>query len=144
MNVNAVFPVVMTERLAESRDFYAELLGLRLAFESDWYVQLLSPATPAAQLGLVESGHDSVPTVFRQAAAGVLVTVEVEDVDAVHERAQAAGLPMELSLRDEEWGQRHFITRDPNGLAVDVVQVIPVSSDEFAAQYAPDQLPGPA
>jgi catechol 2,3-dioxygenase-like lactoylglutathione lyase family enzyme len=144
MNVNAVFPVVMTERLAESRDFYAELLGMRLAFESDWYVQLLSPATPAAQLGLVESGHESVPPVFRRAAAGVLVTVEVDDADAVHERAQAAGLPIELSLRDEEWGQRHFITRDPNGLAVDVVELIPVSSDEFAAQYAPDQLPGRA
>jgi catechol 2,3-dioxygenase-like lactoylglutathione lyase family enzyme len=71
----------------------------------------------------------------------VLVTIEVDDVDAVHERAQASRLPIELSLRDEDWGQRHFITRDPNGLAVDVVQVIPVTSDEAAGQYAPDLLP---
>jgi catechol 2,3-dioxygenase-like lactoylglutathione lyase family enzyme len=141
MSVKAVFPVLMTDRLAESRDFYADLLGLRLAFEADWYVQLLSPATPAAQLGLVASDHESVPPVFRRAAAGVLVTIEVENVDAVHERAQARGLPIELSLRSEDWGQRHFITRDPNELAVDVVQVIPVTSEEAAAQYASDLLP---
>ena len=71
----------------------------------------------------------------------MLVTIEVDDVDAVHERARAARLPIELSLRDENWGQRHFITRDPNGLAVDVVQVIPVTSAEMAGQYAPDLLP---
>jgi catechol 2,3-dioxygenase-like lactoylglutathione lyase family enzyme len=141
MSVNAVFPVVMTERLEESRDFYAGLLGMRLAFEADWYVQLLSPATPAAQLGLVARGHESVPPAFDRPAAGVLVSVEVEDVDAVHSRARARGLPIELPLRDEDWGQRHFITRDPNGLAVDVIQVIPVTSGEAAAQYAADLLP---
>lgn len=141
MKVNAVFPVLMTDRVAESRDFYAGLLGMRIAFEAQWYVQLLSPTTPAAQLGIVERGHESVPPGFTTTPAGVLVTIEVDDVDAVHERAQADRLPIELSLRDEDWGQRHFITRDPNGLAVDVVQVIPVTSDEAAGQYAPDLLP---
>ena len=141
MKVNAVFPVLMTDRVAESRDFYAGLLGMRIAFEADWYVQLLSPTTPAAQLGIVDSGHESVPPGFAGTPAGVLVTIEVDDVDAVHERAQADRLPIALSLRDEDWGQRHFITRDPNGLAVDVVQVIPVTSDEAAGQYASDVLP---
>jgi hypothetical protein len=110
---------------------------MRLAFEADWYVQLISTTTPAAQLGLVVTDHDSVPAVFRRPAAGVLVTIEVEDVDAVHERAQARDLRIELSLRSEDWGQRHFITRDPNELAVDVVQVIPVTSAEADGQYAP-------
>ena len=141
MSVRSLFPVVMTDRLAESADFYSALLGMRLAFESDWYIQLLSPATQYAQLGLVVGGHESVPPAFRRPAAGVLITIEVEDVDTVHERAQAHSLPIELPLRDEDWGQRHFITHDPNELAVDVVQLIPVSSDEAAAQYAADSLP---
>jgi catechol 2,3-dioxygenase-like lactoylglutathione lyase family enzyme len=142
MKVTAVFPVLMTARLAESRDFYADLLGMRIAFEADWYVQLLSSTTPAAQLGLVASDHESVPPVFRRRAAGVLVTIEVDDVDAVYGRAQARGLPIQLSLRDEDWGQRHFITHDPNEVAVDVVQVIPVTSEEAASHYASDLLPG--
>jgi hypothetical protein len=60
MSVKSLFPVVMTDRLAESRDFYAALLDTQLAFESDWYVQLLSPTTQDAQLGLVLGSHESV------------------------------------------------------------------------------------
>jgi catechol 2,3-dioxygenase-like lactoylglutathione lyase family enzyme len=141
MSVTAVFPALMTDRLAESRDFYLDLLGMKVAFEDDWYVQLVSPTTSAAQLGLVIHGHESVPPVFDRPAAGVLVTVEVDDVDSIYGRAQTRALPIELSLRSEDWGQRHFITRDPNGVAVDVVQVIPVTSPEAAARYDPDLLP---
>lgn len=136
MNVRAIYPVLMTDRVEESRRFYAELLDLDLAFDSDWYVQLISAGTDKAQMGMVESGHESIPAAFRDPAeAGFLVTVEVEDVDSVFERAVLQETPIELSLRDEEWGQRHFITRDPNGIAVDVVKVIPVTSSQAASHY---------
>lgn len=38
---------------------------------------------------------------------------------------------MHLELRSEAFGQRHFITSDPNGVLVDVIKVIPVTG-EFA------------
>jgi catechol 2,3-dioxygenase-like lactoylglutathione lyase family enzyme len=130
MTVTALYPVLMTDRPTVLARFYAELLELETVFEADWFVQL------SGQMGFVAAGHDSVPERFRGARpSGLLVTVEVDDVDAVHERAVAMGLPMELSLRSEEWGQRHFITADPDGTAVDVVQVIPVTSSAFAEQY---------
>ena len=44
------------------------------------------------------------------------------------------------TLRDEPFGQRHFITRDPNGVLIDVIKPIPPSA-EFAAQYAGEALP---
>lgn len=47
---------------------------------------------------------------------------------------QAAGLPILLALRDEPFGQRHFITRDPGGVLIDVVKPIEPSA-EFLAQY---------
>jgi hypothetical protein len=56
-------------------------------------------------------------------------------VDAVYERLKAAGLPIHLELKSEEWGQRHFITADPNGLLLDVIQPIPPSA-EYAQQYS--------
>ena len=55
----------------------------------------------------------------------VRVTVETEDVDALHQRACALGVEIVYALRDEPWGQRHFMAKDPNGLLVDVVQLIP-------------------
>jgi hypothetical protein len=81
-----------------------------------------------------------VPPAFRRPSAGALVTIGVRTSTPITS-AQASGLPIELSLRDEDWGQRHFITPDPNELAVDGVQVIPVTSDEAAAQYAPTRYP---
>ena len=130
MTVTALYPVLMTDRPTVLARFYAELLQLDTVFEADWFVQL------TGQMGFVARDHDSVPGRFRGATpTGLLVTVEVDDVDAVHERAVALGLPMELSLRSEDWGQRHFITRDPDGVAVDVVQVIPVTSEAIAAYY---------
>ena len=131
MPVQALYPVLMTDRPALLARFYADLLGLEPVFEADWFVQL------TGQMGFVTRDHDSIPQRFRGASpAGLLVTVEVEDVDAVHATARAMALPMELELRSEEWGQRHFITRDPDGTAVDVVQVIPVTSQEYAAAYS--------
>jgi hypothetical protein len=32
------------------------------------------------------------------------------------------------------FGQRHFITRDPNGVLIDVIKIIPPSEEE-SAQY---------
>jgi catechol 2,3-dioxygenase-like lactoylglutathione lyase family enzyme len=47
---------------------------------------------------------------------------------------KAAGLPMDLELRSEQWGQRHFITHDPNGILIDVIQNI-APEGEFVEQY---------
>ena len=130
MTVTALYPVLMTDRPTVLARFYAELLQLDTVFEADWFVQL------TGQMGFVARDHDSVPERFRGARPqGLLVTVEVDDVDAAHARAVALGLPMELTLRSEDWGQRHFITADPDGTAVDVVQVIPVTTSAFAEQY---------
>src|SRR4051794_30898012 len=106
---DAIFPVIASDRLDESRDFYVGLLGLEVAFESGWYTLMRSRDAPGVQLGLVAREHPSVPAGFRSAPGGVIVTIEVPAVDAVHERALARGLPIVLELRDEEFGQRHFM-----------------------------------
>ena len=40
-----------------------------------------------------------------------------------------------IGLRDEPWGQRHFLFRDPAGTLLDIVQLIPPSS-EYTAAYS--------
>jgi catechol 2,3-dioxygenase-like lactoylglutathione lyase family enzyme len=135
--MNALFPDIQTARLTESRDFYARLLGMEVAFDSDWYVLLRDPRRPRLQLAFVAAGHATVPAAFHGPARGLLVTVEVDDVDAVHERAVAAGVELAQELRDEEFGQRHFMAVDPNGLLVDVYQPIPFSAAFAAAHGIP-------
>jgi uncharacterized glyoxalase superfamily protein PhnB len=55
----------------------------------------------------------------------VFLTVEVPDVDAEYRRIRNLGVPVEVELRDEPWGERHFAVVDPNGIGVDIVTYTP-------------------
>lgn len=130
-----LFPVICADDVAACSEFYQRLLELKPVFEADWYAQLQSPDDPAVEIAFVQRSHASVPEGHRNPPAGVIVTLESEDVDDVHARAVELELPIVLALRDEDWGQRHFITRDPTGLLLDVVKVIPAAA-EYAEAYA--------
>ncbi|HZU21141.1 MAG TPA: VOC family protein [Gaiellaceae bacterium] len=43
------------------------------------------------------------------------IYVEVDDADAVYERARAAGAEILAEPRDEDYGHRRFTARDPEG-----------------------------
>jgi catechol 2,3-dioxygenase-like lactoylglutathione lyase family enzyme len=43
------------------------------------------------------------------------VIIHVDDVDALHARARAAGLAPEAAPRDADWGERYFHLTDPDG-----------------------------
>jgi uncharacterized glyoxalase superfamily protein PhnB len=49
------------------------------------------------------------------------ISVGVADVDAVHAKAVDQGLEIVYSLRDEDWGVRRFMLREPSGTVVNVV-----------------------
>lgn len=140
MNLESLYAVIGSERIAESRDFYTGHFGMSVTFDSDWYVSLIANADGAPgpfQLALLDYRHPSVPDAFRRPTSGLLLNFETEDVDREYKRLRAAGLPIHLELRSEEWGQRHFITADPNGVLIDVIQVI-TPSEQFAGAYSPD------
>lgn len=132
--MNSLFPDICTHDVQACVDFYTALFAFRPVFQADWYAQLVSPDNPSVQIAFVERGHDSVPAEHRLAPQGVLVTLEVDDVDAVHARALDLGHAITYALRSEVWGQRHFMLQDPNGLLVDVVQLIP-PAPEFLAEH---------
>lgn len=132
--MNSLFPVLCTKSVSDSHRFYKNLFGMHAAFEIDWYVQLQSPNNESIQIAFVKIDHPSVPKSFQAAPAGTIVTLEVEDADQYHRKANELGLPIELTLRDEPWGQRHFMVVDPSGVLVDVVKLIEPSK-EFSDQY---------
>jgi catechol 2,3-dioxygenase-like lactoylglutathione lyase family enzyme len=141
MKTTSYYPVLMTDRVAETVDFYRIHFGFRPLFETDWYVHLQSAEEPSVNLAILDRSHPTIPELGRdRSACGLLLNFEVEDPDSVHARLAAAGLPIHLPLRDEDFGQRHFITSDPNGVLIDVIKPIPPSA-EFLAKYAPEGLP---
>jgi uncharacterized glyoxalase superfamily protein PhnB len=139
MRCTSYYPVLMTDRVAETVAFYMTHFRFMPAFTSDWYVHLTSTEDPSVNVAILDSRHPTVPEGYRSAIAGTILNFEVEDVDAIHAIAQADGWTIVQPLRDEAFGQRHFITRDPAGTLIDIITPIAPSSD-FAAAYTPDAL----
>ena len=104
-------PNIRSDRPAETRDFFVDLLGFEVAMDIGWVVTVASPANPAIQVNVISNEDPSAPG----------ISVEVPDVDAVHARAVEQGLEIAYSLRDEDWGVRRFMLREPSGTLVNVV-----------------------
>jgi len=113
MNTKRIVPDITSERMDESRRFYADFLGLTLAMDMGWILTFVSPSNPTAQLTLMQASTSSVPNPN--------VSIEVEDVDAVHAKAAELGLPIVYPLTSEPWGVRRFFVKDPNGVVVNVM-----------------------
>lgn len=136
MKWNSFYTVILTDNVAESAAFYTEYFGFEIVFESDWYVSLkCSQGDIPYELAILDSQHSTIPAPFRNRTQGLILNFEVEDVDAEYARLiTQAKLPLHLELRDEEFGQRHFITSDPNGVLIDLITIIP-PSEAFLKQY---------
>ena len=82
--------------------FYAALFGLRKVMDHGWIVTIAS-----------EGGSGTpVPD----------VSIEVEDVDALHARATDMGAEIAYPLTDEPWGVRRFYLRDPFDKLLNILQ----------------------
>lgn len=140
MKCTQFYPVLMTDDVAATARFYRDYFRFKAVFDSDWYVHLQSIEDESVNLAVLRGDHETIPESGRGRVGGLLINFEVADVDAEYDRATRSGLPILLQLRDEAFGQRHFITRDPNGVLIDVIKPIPPSA-EFRAQYAEDATP---
>jgi catechol 2,3-dioxygenase-like lactoylglutathione lyase family enzyme len=137
MQPTSIYPVLCTDKVAETAQFYVQHFGFTITFDADWYVSLRHSDLPHYELAILDFSHDSLPFAGRKAVSGLVLNFEVADVDAAYKQlVTEAGLPVLRELRSEDWGQRHFITADPNGVLIDVITNIP-PSDEFLAQYNP-------
>ncbi len=134
MQTKSIYPVICTKKLDESKKFYSEHFGFKTTFEADWYVSMQSVASPAYELAFLDFEHPSLPESFREPSRGLLINIEINDVDHAYEQLRSAGLPIVLELRSESWGQRHFITQDPNGLLIDIIKPIE-PTDDYIKDY---------
>jgi catechol 2,3-dioxygenase-like lactoylglutathione lyase family enzyme len=111
VTIERAVPNLRSDRPAETRDFFVQLLGFETVMDIDWVVTVASPENPSVQVNIISNDDPAAPG----------ISVGVEDVDAVHARAQEQGLEIAYPLRDENWGVRRFMLREPGGTMVNVV-----------------------
>jgi catechol 2,3-dioxygenase-like lactoylglutathione lyase family enzyme len=93
--------------------FYATAFGMEVVMDLGWIVTVADPGNRTTQLSLI--GTD------RTAPVNPDVSIEVDDVDAVHEEVRRAGMRIVHPLTDEEWGVRRFFYADHGGRVVNVL-----------------------
>ena len=111
MTIDRAVPNIRSDRPGETRDFLVDLLGFEVAMDLGWVTTVMSPDNPSVQITIIGSDDPAAPG----------ITVGVDDVDAVHATALERGLEIAYPLRDEDWGVRRFMLRDPSGTMVNVV-----------------------
>ena len=113
MAVKRIKPNIRSDDFAASRAFYTGVVGLDEGPGLDW-ILFFGTDRPEVQL--------SVMSLDVKAGVHPDVSIEVDDVDAVHGRAVDAGAEIVYPLTDEDWGLRRFFVRDPNGAVINVTQ----------------------
>jgi catechol 2,3-dioxygenase-like lactoylglutathione lyase family enzyme len=111
MTIERAVPNISSDRPAETRDFFAELLGFEVVMDLGWVVTVASATNASVQVNIIGNEDPAAPG----------ISVEVDDVDAVHSRAVERGMEIAYALRDEEWGVRRFMLREPSGAMVNVL-----------------------
>ena len=136
MTLLGFYPVICSTDVATARDFYVRHFSFEVTFEADWYVSLRRADAHQYELALLDPSHPTVPEGYRKPLrGGLLLNVEVDDVDAEHERLVGVeGLTEVLPLHSEEFGQRHFIVAAPDEVLIDVITNIP-ADESYAANY---------
>lgn len=116
MNIRRVVPDIKSDRIDESRHFYAEILGFRIAMDMGWVITFASPSNPTAQITVMRDDHS--------ANVQPQMSIEVDNVDEAHAKAVEQGVKIVYPLTDEPWGVRRFFVADPNGLIINILSHI--------------------
>ena len=111
---------ICSDDLKKSKDFYVDLLDFKVKFDSDWYVQLCSPENSEIEYGIIQRDHELVPKEYQNTPNGMYVTFVVENVDVIYEKALKMGIDIIQEPSNEFYGQRRFLTKDPNGCLIDI------------------------
>ncbi|WP_017525879.1 VOC family protein [Pusillimonas noertemannii] len=119
MAVRRIVSNIGTSSIAEVRRFYETLFDLHPVMDHGWLVTLASGGQALTQIGIAAEGGSGTPVPD--------LSIEVDDVDDVYQRAKRLGLEIVYELTDEPWGVRRFYLTDPTGKLLNVLSHRPAA-----------------
>jgi len=131
IEIDTMFPVMVTAELEAVKVFYESVFGFNVVFyDADFYLHLMLPNS-GVQLGFLKPEHASQPDFLRPLMPpdGYVISLEVRDAVYAYAEAQKMNVTMAMELKEEVWGQLHFMLQDPAGFRIDVVQHLEVSGN---------------
>jgi uncharacterized glyoxalase superfamily protein PhnB len=131
IEIEAMFPVMVISNLDSVKQFYETVFGFNAVFyDPGFYLHLVSPDS-GVQLGFLVENHATQPEFLHPIMSpdGYVISLEVTDASQAYSEAMKMNLNIVMELKEEVWGQIHFMLLDPAGFRIDVVQHIEASSN---------------
>ena len=113
MVVRRIVTNIATDRVSDGHKFYSELLGLKVVMDHGWIVTFASDQIAPVQVSIASEGGSGAPVPD--------ISIEVDDVNEIHQQAKALGFEITYPLTDEPWDVRRFFVRDPFGKLVNII-----------------------
>ncbi len=121
MRVTATALSLNVDDVGASSDFLSRHFGFREEMAADGFASLAREDT-GVNVVLLRRGIDTLPADQRDAhAQGLIIAFVVDDLEGELERLRGEGVAITMPLTEEEWGERAFQVRDPNGVVIQLV-----------------------
>jgi len=109
------------EDVPASSTFLTEHFGFREEMAADGFASLARDDV-GMNVIFLRRGLATLPQDQRhEHARGLILAFVVDDLEGELARLQAEGVTVTMPLTEEEWGERAFQVRDPNGVIVQLV-----------------------
>ncbi len=123
MNPKKLFPLFVTDKLAETKAFYIEKAGFEIAHDMDKYLQVRYGDEDGPELAFAASESEALGTLPVFGGEGIIVSIPTEDADRKAREMESRGVKIMSGPETRPWGWRSFMTRDPNGVILDFFHV---------------------
>ncbi|HZS19360.1 MAG TPA: VOC family protein [Pseudonocardiaceae bacterium] len=121
MRITSSAVVLNVDDVAASSAFLVEHFGFREEMAAGGFASLSRPDA-GMNVVFLRRGLPTLPADQREDhAGGVILAFVVDDLEGELARLQVRGVPISMPLTVEEWGERAFQVRDPNGIIVQLV-----------------------
>jgi uncharacterized glyoxalase superfamily protein PhnB len=121
MRVSSSAVSLNVDDAAASSRFLQQHFGFREEMAADGFASLTRDDVGMSVVFL-RRGLPTLPADQRDVrATGLILAFVVDDLEGELARLQAEGVAVTMPLTDEEWGERAFQVRDPNGVIVQLV-----------------------
>ena len=124
MKTQSFYPLLQIDDIETAAQFYEQHLGFIRVFSSDWYIHLRASGDLPFEVAFIVPNHETIPPEGRGTTRNMMLSLYVEDAGLEHDRLTSAGVTIVQPLRDELFGQRHFIAADSNGILIDIITAI--------------------
>jgi uncharacterized glyoxalase superfamily protein PhnB len=121
MNVSACAVSLNVDDVEAATAFLVDHFGFHTEMAADGFASL-TRADAGMNVIFLRRGLPTLPADQRDDhARGLILALTVDDLEGELARLQSEGVTITMPLTIEDWGERAFQVRDPNGVIVQLV-----------------------